>query len=154
MSGVIDEAFRMVETQWREQRAAIHEMSELANSEASAASAMQAEQGVGIVVPARVAASLAGLQAAADARARALQALATGGEMAATAEAQDVEHAARIAESREAIHRYNNDVADGRSEYEAALDAHRFSGFRPPLPDDDDSGSGPSGAPAAPLPPR
>lgn len=53
------------------------------------------------------------LQAASDARMRALQALATGGGMAAQAEGQDFERAARIAQSKDAINRFNAELATG-----------------------------------------
>lgn len=57
--------------------------------------------------------ALADMQAAADARARALQALATGGSMAAQAEGQDFDRAARIAQSKDAIARFNAELATG-----------------------------------------
>lgn len=56
-------------------------------------------------------AAMGDLQAAADARSRALQALATGGSMAGQAEAQDFNRAARIAESQDAIARFNSQLA-------------------------------------------
>lgn len=51
------------------------------------------------------------LQTAADSRARALQALATGGGMAAQAEGQDFDRAERIARSKDAIARFNSELA-------------------------------------------
>lgn len=51
------------------------------------------------------------LQAGADARSRALQALATGGGMAGQAEAQDFDRAARIAQSKDAINRFNSELS-------------------------------------------
>lgn len=56
-------------------------------------------------------ASMEGMQAASDARMRALQALATGGGMAAQAEGQDFERAARIADSKDSIARFNSQLA-------------------------------------------
>jgi hypothetical protein len=56
-------------------------------------------------------ASMEGMQAASDARMRALQALATGGGMAAQAEGQDFERAARIADSKDAFARFNSQLA-------------------------------------------
>jgi hypothetical protein len=56
-------------------------------------------------------AALSDMQAAGDARSRALQALATGGGMASQAEGQDFERAARIAASKDAIARFNSELA-------------------------------------------
>lgn len=56
-------------------------------------------------------AAMGGLQAAADARSRALQALQAGGQMAGQAEGQDFERAARVAESQDAIARFNSQLA-------------------------------------------
>lgn len=55
--------------------------------------------------------ALANMQAAGDARSRALQALATGGGMAAQAEDLDFEKAARIAQSKDAIAQFNAQLA-------------------------------------------
>lgn len=55
-------------------------------------------------------ASLTGARGAADARSRALQALATGGGMAAQAEGQDFDRAARIAQSKDEINRFNSEM--------------------------------------------
>lgn len=56
-------------------------------------------------------AGLADMQAAGDARSRALQALAAGGGMAAQAEGQDFDRAARIAQSKDAIARFNSELS-------------------------------------------
>lgn len=67
-------------------------------------------------------AALTGLQAASDARSRALASLAQGGAMAAQAEGQDFERAARIAQSRDAIRQANANMR-----YQAANDRNRWS---------------------------
>lgn len=64
-------------------------------------------------------ASLAGMQAAGDARSRALQALATGGGMAGQAEAQDFAREAARAQSMDAIARFNAEQAQEAARFNA-----------------------------------
>lgn len=71
-------------------------------------------------------ASMGGLQAAADARARALQALATGGGMAGQAEGQDFQRRAQVAQSKDAIRRFNIEMSRDAQEYANALKQQRF----------------------------
>lgn len=59
-------------------------------------------------------ASMSGMQAAADARERALRALESGGGMAASAEAQDFGRASKVAGERTAIARYNAEMGRQR----------------------------------------
>ena len=70
--------------------------------------------------------SMAGLQSAADARTRALQALSQGGSMAGQAEESDFGRAARIAESRDAIARFNAQQAQQANLYNAGLAQQGF----------------------------
>lgn len=72
-------------------------------------------------------ASVGGLQAASDARARALQALSAGGSLAAQAEAQDFDRSARVNASRDAINRYNADMQADAHKYNNALLQQRFT---------------------------
>lgn len=71
----------------------------------AASAALQSQQAAGDR------AALADMQAAGDSRSRALQALATGGGLAAQAEGQDFEQAARRAESMDAFARFNSELA-------------------------------------------
>jgi hypothetical protein len=71
-------------------------------------------------------ASVADMQAASDARARALQALATGGGMAAQAEGQDFDRAARIAQSRDAMAQFNAGQAQQANIYNSGLGQQDF----------------------------
>lgn len=71
-------------------------------------------------------ASMAGTQAAADARSRALAALAQGGGMAGQAEGQDFERAARIAESQDRIDQFNAGMAERAKYYNAGLGQREF----------------------------
>lgn len=71
-------------------------------------------------------ASLAGTQAAADARSRALQSLATGAGLASQAEGQDFERAARVAESKDRIAQFNADEASRARYYNAGLGQQEY----------------------------
>lgn len=71
-------------------------------------------------------ASLADMQAASDARSRALQALATGGGLAAQAEGQDFDKAARISASRDAMAQFNAGQAQQANLYNAGLGQQDF----------------------------
>jgi len=71
--------------------------------------------------------SMAGLSAAASARQRALQSLAQGGGMAAQAEGQDFDRAARVAESRDRIAQFNASQAQQANLYNAGLAQQQFS---------------------------
>jgi hypothetical protein len=70
--------------------------------------------------------SMAGLQTAADARTRALQALSQGGGMAGQAEEADFGRAARVAESRDAMARFNAQQAQQANLYNAGLAQQAF----------------------------
>lgn len=65
-------------------------------------------------------------QAAGDARARALQALAQGGGMAAQAEGQDFDRASRVAESQDRIAQFNAGQAERAKYYNAGLQQQEF----------------------------
>lgn len=71
--------------------------------------------------------SYAGLQAGASARQRALAALAQGGSMAAQAEGQDFDRAARVAESRDRIAQFNAGQAQQANLYNAGLAQQNFN---------------------------
>jgi hypothetical protein len=70
---------------------------------------------------------MAGLSAAASARQRALQSLAQGGGMAAQAEGQDFDRAARVAESRDRIAQFNASQAQQANLYNAGLAQQQFN---------------------------
>ena len=71
-------------------------------------------------------ASMSDMQAASDARSRALQALATGGGMAAQAEGQDFERASRIAQSKDAFAQFNARQIQEANRYNAELGQQNF----------------------------
>lgn len=70
--------------------------------------------------------SMAGLQSAADARTRALQSLAQGGGMAGQAEEADFGRAARVAESRDAMARFNAQQAQQANLFNAQQQQQQF----------------------------
>lgn len=70
--------------------------------------------------------SLLDLQAASDARSRALQALATGGGMAGQAEGQDSDKALRIAQSRDAMSQFNANQSQQANIYNSGLGQQDF----------------------------
>lgn len=66
------------------------------------------------------------LQAASDARTRALQALATGGQMAGQAEGQDFQRANAIAQSKDSMARFNAEQTGLAARYNAGLGQQDF----------------------------
>lgn len=67
------------------------------------------------------------LQAASDARSRALQALATGGQMAGQAEGQDFQRASAIAQSKDTMARFNAEQTGLAARYNAGLGQQEFN---------------------------
>jgi hypothetical protein len=71
-------------------------------------------------------AAVGDLQAASDARSRALQALATGGQMAGQAEGQDFQRAQAIAQSKDVMARFNAEQTGLANRYNAGLGQQNF----------------------------